>query len=56
MLILNDGSSRVEWTIDVIKLEGTQSETENIEEQFSWNDIRSEWKEKSDKLMNGEEK
>lgn len=56
MLILDDDTSRVEWTIDVIKPEGTQSETENIEEQFSWNDIRSEWKEKADKLMNGEEK
>ena len=56
MLILDDGSSRVEWTIDVIKPEGIQSETEDIEEQFSWNDTRSEWKEKADKLMNGEEK
>ena len=56
MLILDDDTSRVEWTIDVIKPEGTQSETENIEEQFSWNDIRSEWKEKADKIMNGEEK
>lgn len=55
VLILDDSSSRVEWTIDVIKPEGTQSETEDIEEQFSWNDTRSEWKEKSDKIMNGEE-
>ena len=56
VLILDDCTSRVEWTIDVIKPEETQSETEDIEEQFSWDDIRSEWKEKSDKLMNGEEK
>ena len=55
MLILNAGSSRVEWTIDVVKPEEIQDEIENDEEQFSWNDIKNEWKEKSDKIMNGEE-
>ena len=55
-LMFDNDIETVSWNVTVIKPEGTQSETENIEEQFSWNDIRSEWKEKSDKLMNGEEK
>lgn len=56
ILQVTDEVSKAVFHINVIKPEGTQSETENIEEQFSWNDTRSEWKEKSDKIMNGEEK
>lgn len=56
ILQVTDECSKVVFHINVIKPKGIQSETENIEEQFSWNDTRSEWKEKSDKLMNGEEK
>ncbi len=55
VLILTDGISSVEWTIDVIKSERIQGEIKDIDKQFSWNDTRNKWKEKSDKLMSGEE-
>ena len=56
ILQATDKCSKTIFYISVIKPEEIQSETENTEEQFSWNNIRSEWKEKSDKLINGEEK
>lgn len=57
-LSLCDDLGKVTWIIYVEPYQEYVIEQELIvvqEEQFSWNDIRSEWKEKSDKIMNGEE-
>lgn len=55
ILKVSDQCSKVVFHINVVKPEEIQDKIENAGEQFSWNDTRSEWKEKSDELMNSEE-
>ena len=55
-LSLSDGLDGVTWNIYVAPYQEYIAEQESLqEEQFSWNNTRSEWKDKSDKLMDGEE-
>jgi len=57
-LSLHDSFGGITWTVYAESHREYIVEQELIaiqEEQFSWNNTRSEWKEKSDKLMNGEE-
>ena len=45
----------ITWGVSVIKHDEIQDTELDYDDLNSWNDVRNEWKEKSDKLMNGEE-
>ena len=54
-LVFDNGIDTITWGVTIIKENEVQNNELDYVDSSSWNDIRSEWKNRSDKLMNGEE-